>query len=368
MPKASAEPIDHFPAFLERLPPSLDIENLARQTKAFRRARGIRSGTDLLRLALAWGCGGYSLQGVAAWASERGIATLTDEALIQRLHGAGAFLKAVSDELLACVGTLPYWHGRVLRIADSTSLSKQASKGTDWRVHGVFDLGLGGFSHLELTDGHGGEALDRGKPVAGEIRIGDRGYANAQAWQRFLQSREEQTDFIVRMRWSSIRLIDEAGEVFDIITWLKTRAAESEDHEITVWACSGKHQIPKQIRLIARRKTPEAIEKAHKDLRRHASRKQHETDPRSYVAAEFLVLATSLPAEEFPATEVLAVYRLRWQIELAFKRLKSLIRIDEIRTRTEAGTRCWLYANLIVALLADDCSQDFLGSFPSGTR
>ncbi len=99
-----------------------------------------------------------------------------------------------------------------------------------------------------------------------------------------------------------------------------------------------------------------------------SSRNQHQTDPRSYVAAEFLVLATSLPAEEFPAEEVLAVYRLRWQIELAFKRLKSLIKIDEIRTRTEAGTRCWLYANLIVALLADDCSQDLLGSFPSGTR
>ena len=73
--------------------------------------------------------------------------------------------------------------------SDSTSLSKQASKGTDWRIHGVYDLGRGGFTHLEVTDSHGGEALDRGKPVAGEIRIGDRGYANAQAWQRFLQAR-----------------------------------------------------------------------------------------------------------------------------------------------------------------------------------
>ncbi len=167
----------------------------------------------------------------------------------------------------------PFWHGRVLWIPDSTSLSKQASKATDWRIHGVFDLGLGRFSHLELTDGHGGEALDRGKPVAGEIRIGDRGYATAQAWQRFLQSREEQTDFIIRMHWSSIRLLDEAGAVFEIITWLKTRPAESEDHEITVWACSGNHPTPKQIRLIARRKTPEAIEKAHKDLRRQAKQR-----------------------------------------------------------------------------------------------
>jgi hypothetical protein len=51
---------------------------------------------------------------------------------------------------------------------------------------------------------------------------------------------------------------------------------------------------------------------------------------------------------------------------LAFKRLKSLIKVDEIRTRTEAGTRCWLYAHLIVALLTQDFCQDFLESFPSG--
>jgi len=139
---------------------------------------------------------------------------------------------------------------------------------------------------------------------------------------------------------------------------------ESEEHEITVWARSGKHQTAKEIRLIARRKTPQAIEKAHKDLRRQASRRQPAIDPRSYVAAEFLVLATSSPAEDFPAGTVPAAYRLHRQIELAFKRLKTLIKIDKIRSRSEAGTRCWLYANLIVALLAEDCSQDFLESFP----
>jgi hypothetical protein len=366
MPEASAVSIDHFPAFLARLPPTLDLEGLARQTKAFQRPRGVRSGTDLLRLSLAWGSGGYSLQRVAAWAGEQGIATLTDEALIQRLHGAGPFLEAVTGQLLARVGEAPAWHGRVLRIADSTSLSKQASKGTDWRIHGVYDLGLGRFTHLEVTDKHGGEALDRGKPAAGEIRIGDRGFANAQSWQRFLQTRNDRTDFIVRMRWNTIRLNDQAGDLFDIIEWLKTRPCESETHEITAWAQSGKHQKPIQIRLIARRKTPEAVEAARKHLRQQASRKQTKTDPRSLVAAEYIVVATSLPAEDFPAGEVLAAYRLRWQIELAFKRLKSLMGVDDIRTRTEAGTRCWLYAHLIVALLCDDLSQDFLDSFPSG--
>ena len=134
-----------------------------------------------------------------------------------------------------------------------------------------------------------------------------------------------------------------------------------------MWAQSGKHQKPLRIRLIARRKTPEAIATAHKGLRQQASRKQTKLDERTLVAAEFLILATSLPEAEFPALKVLAVYRLRWQIELAFKRLKSLLNIGKIRTRTEVGTRCWLYAHLIVALLCDDLSQDFLESSPSGS-
>jgi len=363
---ASSLPIDHFPAVLARIPSHIDLESLGREVKAFQRPRGVRSATDLLRLALAWGPGRYSLQCVAAWAGERKIATLTEEALIQRLHNAGPFLEALVRRLLMRMADTACWHGRVLRVSDGTSLSKQASKGTDWRVHGVYDLGRGGFTHLEVTDSHGGEALDRGAPVAGEIRIADRGYANAQAWQRFLQARDERTDFIVRMRWNTINLVDQAGDPFDLVDWLRNLPREHETHAITAWARSGKHQTPIRIRLIARRKPPEVVEAEHKRMRQHASRKQRTIDPRSLIAAEYVVLATSLPEDAFPAEEVLAVYRLRWQIELAFKRLKSLLHIDKLRTKTEAGTRCWLYAHLIVALLGDDLSQDFLESFPSG--
>lgn len=366
MLEASPPPIDHFPAFLARIPSHVDLEALGRETKAFARARGVRSATDLLRLILAWGPGGYSLQRVAAWAGAMNIALLTEDALVQRFHAAGRFLEAIAGQLLRGVAQAPCWHGRVLRIADSTSLSQPGSSGTDWRVHGVYDLGRGGFTHLEVTDAKGGEALDRGEPVAGEIRLGDRGYANAQAWQRFLRARDERIDFIVRMRWNTIRLVDRQARLFDLVAWLRAQPCDSETHEVTVWAQSGKHQTPMPIRLIARRKPPAVIAAEHKRLRQQASRKQHALDPRSLLAAEYLILATSLPAAAFPATEVLAVYRLRWQIELAFKRLKSLLHLGKLRTRTQAGTRCWLYAHLIVALLGDDLSQDVLESFPSG--
>ena len=99
-------------------------------------------------------------------------------------------------------------------------------------------------------------------------------------------------------------------------------------------------------------------------LLKEASRKQKVLDPRSLIAAEFMILSTSLPAESYPATDVLAVYRLRWQIELAFKRLKSLLRMDRLPTRTDRASRSWLTAHLILALLCDDLSQEFLNSSP----
>jgi hypothetical protein len=78
-----------------------------------------------------------------------------------------------------------------------------------------------------------------------------------------------------------------------------------------------------------------------------------------------MVLLTSLPSE-IPAAEICAVYRLRWQIKLAFKRMKSLLHIDRLFTRTEAGSLSWLYAHLILALLTEDIGQEFLEASPCG--
>ncbi len=49
-----------------------------------------------------------------------------------------------------------------------------------------------------------------------------------------------------------------------------------------------------------------------------------------------------------------ALYRLRWQIELAFKRMKSLLHMDRLPAKNADLARVWLHANLLVALLAED--------------
>ena len=108
---------------------------------------------------------------------------------------------------------------------------------------------------------------------------------------------------------------------------------------------------------------PEKAADARLRLKRAANKHQDRFDPRSLTAAGFMVLASTLP-QDVPAAEIVAVYRLRWQIELAFRRLKSLLHIDRLPTWTERGSRSWLYAHLILALLCDDLSQDFLESPP----
>jgi len=366
MQHTASLPADRFDELLRRLPADLDLDALARQTKAIERKREVDTGANLLRLALARGPGGLSLSQTAAWATMLGLAEMSDPGVKYRLDKAVEFLDAVMARQLAdkAPGAAVRWAGRTLRLSDGSCFREPGAKTTSWRLHGVYDLGRGGFSHLELTDRHGGETIDRGAPVPGEIRICDRGYARGPSLHRFRQQSANQADFIVRVGWAAFSLIGPDGADFDLIAHLGQLPADMVPHEVTVRARLGPLDPALPLRLIIQRKTPEATEAARAKLRREASRKQKTLDPRSLVAAEFMILGTSLPAEGYPADEVLAVYRLRWQIELAFKRLKSLLGMDQVPTRTERASRSWLTAHLIMALLCDDISQEFLDSSP----
>jgi hypothetical protein len=359
-------PLDHYSDLLGRLPADLDLDVLARETGAIRRKREVGDGASLLRLVLARGPGGLSLRQTSGWASLSGTAELTNPGVHYRLKQSALFVEALVERLLLdkVPGGELRWPDRRLCLADGTCVSKPGSKGTDWRVHGVFDLGRGGFSHLELTDAHGGEALDRGAALPGEIRIGDRNYARTVVLKRFLAESGGKADFIVRVGWNALQFRTTSGDDFDLIDHLQNLPANMEAHEEPLHAVASRDPVALPLRLIVRRKSPEATEATRLALRRNAVKKGKKLDPSSLVAAEFMILATSLPAQGYTANAIMAVYRLRWQIELAFKRLKSLLHIDRMPTHITQTSRTWIYAHLILALLCDDISQDFLDSSP----
>src|SRR4051794_41764661 len=110
MQNTASLPTDQFEELLRRLPAALDLDSLARQTKAIERRRALDSGADLLRLALARGPGGLSLSETAAWATMLGLAEMSDPAVKYRLGKAGE----VPDAGVACplAGQAPGEGGR----------------------------------------------------------------------------------------------------------------------------------------------------------------------------------------------------------------------------------------------------------------
>jgi len=158
------------------------------------------------------------------------------------------------------------------------------------------------------------------------------------------------------------------GELFDLFAAL---AAQTEQEgEVLVRVYEGRAVAvdtkPLILRLIIRRKDPEQALAEQKRLLKDAKKRGKQPDPRSLEAAKYILLLTSLPVEMFSAAEVLALYRFRWQIELAIKRMKSLAGLARLPAKKPELAQAWIYARLIVAILAEQIAGQTPESPPCG--
>jgi hypothetical protein len=343
----------------------IDLEETARASGALLRRRQVKSASDLLRLALAYGPGGQSLREAAAWAALQGIANLAHNALMKRLRGGADWLAEIAGGLLAARvsannGKLAE---RPIRIMDGSVIATPG-QATNWRLHAVYDLGSQRFSHLELTDIHGGEALERAAVVPGEIRIGDRGLTHPEGLKHQI---EGGGDFVVRVGMRSLRLTRQDGQQFDLAAIL-AESERSGQADLPVLIGNGQKPqwSPLPARLVVIRKPPEAAANSREKALRESQRGGHKNDPLSLAAAGHLMLITSLAADVATPDQLGALYRLRWQIELAFKRLKSLLHIDRLPAKDPDLVRAFLYAHLIAALLVEDLDPELGDSSPCG--
>jgi IS4 transposase len=191
----------------------------------------------------------------------------------------------------------------------------------------------------------------------GDVLVQDRGYARM---RNFVHAHTHNAHFITRIGWHSVKLYDPSGQRFDLFAVLSDTGPAVVEHDVRIGAGPG----GLAARLIIARKPPEAIECQRKRLDRTASKKGHETDPRTLRAAGFMMVVTSLPGESATANEIVRLYRMRWQIELAFKRLKSLGGFAELRADDPRLARTWLLAHLIAVVLIEASLSEDLDSPP----
>lgn len=363
-PKESLE--HEWPYLLSFLPDEPVLEATAKSWGAIRRKRAVDSASTLLRLALVYGFCGYSLRQTAAWAEAAEVASLSDVALLKRLRGTSDWLgHLLGVKLAERVPPVPA-HQTRLRLVDATTVSAPGSQGTDWRVHLDFDLGALAISEIQVTQVSGGESLLRYEFEPGEMVVADRGYAHRAGLAHVLGGGAH---FVVRLNSATIPLQKPGGDAFDLldaVRGLPEAAAGAFDLEVKPDERNKLPALP--IRLVALRKSEAAAEKARADALKEAARKSKAIQPQTLELAGYILLLTSTSAADLTAEEVLEIYRFRWQIELVFKRLKSLLHLEEMPAKDPGLARTFLYSKLLAALLLEELTHSYLSFSPWGYR
>jgi hypothetical protein len=348
MKSTSAEIIEDIGnwAVLRRFLP-VGWEEQARISGAIRRARGINSAESLLRTLLIHLANGCSLAETSVRAKQSGLCAMSSVALFKRLRAAEGWLRWLAQQVRGTDSVAVVGMNRRLRAVDATTVSEPGSTGTDWRIHYSVNLGDLQCDFFELTDVQGGETLRRIPIGARDIIMGDRIYATPPGVAHVLDA---QGDIVVRVNRKSLPLFDEEGKSLNILKTLRPlKPGQTREWGTTVQHPKGGHI---KGRLIAVKRSIAATRLEQKRLMRKASRRQHKVSKESLEAAQYFMVWTSLP-DSYASASVLEFYRLRWQIELVFKRMKSIMGLGHLPKADPVSCRAWLHGKLFVALLVE---------------
>jgi hypothetical protein len=295
-----------------------DLDELARKSGALVRCRGIGDAKSLLRVLLCCALPGGSLRTASAWCSAASFATITAEGLFYRMRIAVDFLAEVLGYLVLQWRNVPC--SRRVVIADASVLCGPASKGTDWRVHALYDPARAVPLEFQVHDCHKGETLMNYDLRKGDLVLGDRGYGH---FRGFVSALEKGADALIRVEKSNMNLCDLEGNKIRLGSLEQHVPAAGAADFWLVWLSPDKQSCIK-VRLIG-------------------------IDTRS---SGVCWLVTNLDSAALPNDEASDLYRMRWQIELLFKRLKSQLGLDDLRSREGPTAKAFIYAKLITAVLA----------------
>ena len=341
-------------------------KELAKKTNALKGLRRDKAPGKLLRILMVHLACGYSLRETVVRARQTQLAELSDVALLKRLRKCKDWLYSLCVALfrergldLGAVGQ------REFRLIDATMVKEPGKTGSLWRVHYSLRVPSMACDFFKLTPAQGegtGESLRQFPLAAGDYVIADRGYCQASG----LQYAASQGAFVsIRLAPHNIRLLDPRGEVLNLTACLEQIGAGGK---VGAWPVMvpASDQPPLPARVCAIRKSEQAIAMAHKRLRRIASRRGEKLMPETLYYAQYVMVLTTFPESLFSALEVLEWYRIRWQVELVFKRFKQIAQLGHLPKYDDESAKAWLYGKLFAALITEKIIQSAISISPWG--
>jgi hypothetical protein len=327
-------------------------QDLARATGAVKRLRGFDSMDAVLRTLLMHVGHGWSLRETVVQAKLAGIAEVSDVALMDRLRLAEPWLRSLCEELWKANGVRlePAMKDRPVRLVDATTVKEPGKTGSLWRIH--YSLRLPGLEcdHFQLTPARGkgnGERLGRFAFQPGELVLADAGYSHPPG---ILAVSARKAALCVRLNPLSVPLQDTHQQPFPLRAKLQAlQATERGDWPVLV-VSKGQSVAG---RVCAVRKSEQEIARAQRRIDKKHIRRVSSGSEETREYARYVMVFTTLTNTEASSVEVLECYRQRWQIELTFKRLKSIVQLGHVPKQDDGSSRAWLFGKLLVALLAE---------------
>jgi hypothetical protein len=295
-----------------------DLDGFAVDCGVLQRRRGVKNGDRLVRALCLCALPNSTFESAACAAKEAKIASLSGQALFNRMVDAEPLMKGLFVHALGqATGKSESWRGLRVLAVDATTLCGPGAKGTDQRLHVVYDLGKGLPVFVDLTDAKGGESFRRYRCFGlGDLVLADACYGVGPGLLSALRSGAR---ILVRFNFETIRLLGEDGEKI----WAE-QADAVLPAEGFVDFCAYHPDWPAPLRVIGGRN----------------------------LEGKGVWLITDLSQDELPRDQARELYSRRWQIELYFKRLKSILALDDMPTRDGPSVRPWIWAKLLLATLA----------------
>ena len=240
-------------------------------------------------------------------------------------------------------------------VIDGSTVQEPGATETTYRLHIAIDLINLTLRQVEVSTDKIGESLDHYALASGDVVLIDRGYNQPKSLVPFI---DRGGDIVLRYNAHSMNLYEDDGQGGMMkIDWEKRlQSLGKQAGAIPVYLCHDKKRMACTVHAV-----PLPAEKAAQARRKAKLRAQNKgrtAREKTLYLSEWVLILTSVPVELVDTKTAAALYRVRWQVELVIKRMKSLLAIDQLRARKDSAlAELYLHGKLLYAAVTEKIAQ-----------